>query len=170
MAYKHCCVIDSEGAYIEFVLVKLEVDGEGQEIAVPQYYTMREGERLVEAAPPAMRPYAGAGGFIHPKWDMDTSAWVEAALEEEISAWEADHPVPTACLEEQASQVRAKRDALLAATDWTQVLDAPIDEPAREAMRAYRQVLRDIPQQEGFPDPVAWPDLPETAKAAPEPA
>lgn len=167
MAYRHCCVIDSEGAYIEFVLVKLETDGEGQEIAVPQYYTMREGERLVEAAPPAMRPYAGAGGFIHPKWDMDTSAWVEAAPEEEISAWEADHPAPAACPEEQADQVRAKRDALLAATDWTQVLDAPIDEPAREAMRAYRQALRDIPQQEGFPDPVTWPDLPVTAKAAP---
>ena len=66
-------------------------------------------------------------------------------------------------------EARAERDKLLAETDWTQVLDAPIDAETREAYRAYRQALRDIPEQEGFPDTITWPELPATTKAAPDP-
>ena len=68
-----------------------------------------------------------------------------------------------------AEEARAERDKLLAETDWTQVLDAPIDAETREAYRAYRQALRDIPEQEGFPDTITWPELPATTKAAPDP-
>lgn len=50
-----------------------------------------------------------------------------------------------------------KRDALLQSSDWTQVADAPVDQAA---WAVYRQALRDIPQQEGFPDDVAWPVQP----------
>ena len=70
---------------------------------------------------------------------------------------------------ETAEEARAKRDKLLAATDWTQVLDAPIDEDTKAAYRAYRQALRDVPQQEGFPETIIWPELPAKTKAAPEP-
>ena len=66
-------------------------------------------------------------------------------------------------------EARTQRDKLLAETDWTQVLDAPIDAETREAYRAYRQALRDIPEQEGFPETITWPDLPATTKAAPDP-
>ena len=69
----------------------------------------------------------------------------------------------------QASAVRTQRDKLLAYTDWTQTLDAPIDAATRDAMRTYRQALRDVPQQDGFPTDVQWPKLPETTKAAPDP-
>lgn len=69
----------------------------------------------------------------------------------------------------RASAARAQRDKLLAATDWTQTLDAPIDADTREAMRTYRQALRDVPQQDGFPTDVQWPELPETVKARPDP-
>ena len=68
-----------------------------------------------------------------------------------------------------AEEARAQRDKLLADTDWTQVLDAPIDAETRDAYRAYRQALRDIPEQEGFPDTITWPELPVTTKAAPDP-
>lgn len=66
-------------------------------------------------------------------------------------------------------EVRSKRDKLLADTDWTQVLDAPIDAATREAYRVYRQALRDIPEQEGFPDTIIWPELPAVTKADPDP-
>jgi len=56
-----------------------------------------------------------------------------------------------------AGQVRAERDALLAASDWTQVADAPVN-PA--AWAVYRQALRGVPQQEGFPNAVDWPTQP----------
>lgn len=67
------------------------------------------------------------------------------------------------------AQARARRDKLLLDTDWTQVLDAPIDADTREAYRAYRQALRDIPEQEGFPMDITWPELPVKVKAAPDP-
>ena len=62
--------------------------------------------------------------------------------------------------ENVAAEVRAKRNELLAATDWTQLADSQLDEEAQAAMRAYRQALRDIPQQEGFPLSVEWPEEP----------
>lgn len=68
-----------------------------------------------------------------------------------------------------AEEARTKRDKLLADTDWTQVLDAPIDAATREAYRVYRQALRDIPEQEGFPETIIWPELPAVTKADPDP-
>lgn len=58
-------------------------------------------------------------------------------------------------------EVRATRNNLLAASDWTQTADAPLTENERLRWRQYRQRLRDIPQQYGFPDLVVWPDEPE---------
>ena len=66
-------------------------------------------------------------------------------------------------------EARTQRDKLLADTDWTQVLDAPIDATTREAYRTYRQALRDIPEQEGFPESITWPELPAVTKADPDP-
>lgn len=68
-----------------------------------------------------------------------------------------------------ADEARYQRNKLLAETDWTQVLDAPIDAATRDAFRVYRQALRDIPEQEGFPETITWPELPSVVKAAPDP-
>lgn len=70
---------------------------------------------------------------------------------------------------ETADEARTQRDKLLEETDWTQVLDAPIDAATREAYRAYRQALRDLPEQEGFPENITWPELPSVTKADPDP-
>lgn len=59
----------------------------------------------------------------------------------------------------QHETVRAQRDALLTASDWTQVADAPVD---TAAWATYRQALRDIPAQSGFPDNITWPQEPTT--------
>jgi len=52
--------------------------------------------------------------------------------------------------------VRAQRDHLLASTDWTALSDNTMS----SAMAAYRQALRDLPAQEGFPHAVTWPSKP----------
>ena len=57
-----------------------------------------------------------------------------------------------------AANVRADRDKRLANSDWTQVADAPVDQTA---WATYRQALRDIPAQAGFPWEVTWPSKPE---------
>ena len=61
--------------------------------------------------------------------------------------------------EELAAFIRDERDALLIQTDWTQLPDVP--ESTREAWADYRQALRDIPQQAGFPHEVVWPEPPQ---------
>ena len=58
---------------------------------------------------------------------------------------------------EQASAVRKTRGDKLAQSDWTQVADAPVD---KEAWATYRQALRDITTQTGFPWEITWPDAP----------
>ena len=77
--------------------------------------------------------------------------------------------IPEPDPEELAAQARSQRDALLAETDWTQVLDAPIDTESQAAYRTYRQALRDVPEQAGFPESIDWPEEPATVKAAPDP-
>lgn len=56
-----------------------------------------------------------------------------------------------------AEAIRAQRNQLLTQSDWTQMPDAPVDQAA---WATYRQALRDIPQQEGFPFNVVWPTSP----------
>jgi hypothetical protein len=56
-----------------------------------------------------------------------------------------------------AGNVRGFRDAQLVNSDWTQVADAPVD---KAAWATYRQALRDITQQAGFPWDVQWPTTP----------
>ena len=53
-------------------------------------------------------------------------------------------------------EARVLRDDLLAATDWT----ANSDVTMSDAMREYRQALRDVPSQAGFPYEVTWPTKP----------
>lgn len=58
---------------------------------------------------------------------------------------------------QQAAAVRATRLQKLKDTDWTQVADAPVDQAA---WATYRQALRDISTQVGFPWEVQWPTEP----------
>lgn len=65
--------------------------------------------------------------------------------------------------EQMAADVRAKRNALLAASDYTQATDYPSTYAARTAWAEYRQRLRDVTKQAGFPVDVVWP-LPPAEK------
>jgi len=58
---------------------------------------------------------------------------------------------------EQAKSVRATRDEKLKDSDWTQVADAPVD---KAAWATYRQALRDVTAQDGFPWTITWPEKP----------
>ena len=71
-------------------------------------------------------------------------AWKEHAIAEDYAA----------C----AKAVRAERDSLIAATDYLMESDYPITPERRQAVAAYRQALRDVPQQSGFPYDVVFPE------------
>ena len=58
---------------------------------------------------------------------------------------------------EQATNVRQTRTQMLKDSDWTQLVDSPVD---HAAWFAYRQALRDITAQAGFPWTIDWPTQP----------
>lgn len=58
---------------------------------------------------------------------------------------------------EQAKAIRDQRVVKLRDSDWTQVIDAPVDQAV---WGSYRQALRDVTTQVGFPWTVEWPVSP----------
>ena len=77
---------------------------------------------------------------------------------EEATAAEQEAAYRTRIDEQVASSVRAQRDRLLAETDWviTKAKETGTNIPT--AMKTYRQALRDVPTQEGFPHNITWPE------------
>ena len=55
---------------------------------------------------------------------------------------------------------RSVRNDLLVASDWTQMPDSPLGESKKTEWATYRQSLRDVPEQSGFPDDITWPAEP----------
>ena len=55
-----------------------------------------------------------------------------------------------------SAAIRAIRDDKLRSTDWAALQDVTMS----EEMATYRQALRDVPQQDGFPYNVVWPTQP----------
>ena len=72
-------------------------------------------------------------------FDYATKAWVRDTVAAEL-------------------KVRAQRGRLLAQSDWTQLPDVPLT--TKEEWAVYRQALRDITEQSGFPTAVVWPTAP----------
>ena len=60
----------------------------------------------------------------------------------------------------KAASIRADRNRLLADCDWTQLSDCPLSDADKAAWSTYRQELRDIPGQSGFPWDISWPNTP----------
>ena len=60
-----------------------------------------------------------------------------------------------------AKAIRDKRDNLIGETDYYLMPDYPSNPQNLEELKVYRQALRDVPKQEGFPRDVRWPDVPK---------
>jgi len=106
-----------------------------------------------------MTDYAATLAHLHPG-----SEWILTGDGYEGLTWLSDTPKPTKKTLDAAwpqveldvawDEIRSQRDALLKASDWTQVADAPVD---AAAWAVYRQALRDVPQDFASPDQVVWP-------------
>lgn len=114
----------------------------------PYGFSMRDGVEQIEGQwftryvlGPIFSDYTDAEGVLH------TAAEQEAA-------YRAGKDV------EQAASVRAQRNQRLNACDWTQLNDAPLTNVQQAAWATYRQALRDITTQPGFPWSVEWPTPP----------
>ena len=72
----------------------------------------------------------------------------------------ADYVEPTVDVEDLATKIRMQRNNLLKQTDYLMMSDYPIESDRLAKVKIYRQALRDIPEQSGFPRTITWPDKP----------
>lgn len=87
-----------------------------------------------------------------PEGNVPFTAEEEAESDAALAKWEAESA------DRKAAEIRQQRNENLKETDWTQLVDAPVD---HAVWFAYRQALRDITAQPGFPSDINWPIKPE---------
>ena len=122
-----------------------------------------EGPQAVSSTPYQYSMRQGVED-INGKW---FTKYVLGPVFQDIPAFE-DRPAQSAAEQElayktlkdneQAINVRNTRNQKLAESDWTQIVDVPVN---KTAWATYRQVLRDVTEQAGFPWNVEWPTQPE---------
>jgi len=88
-----------------------------------------------------------------PFFDVDTQARAEGDAVLADGVWTQNWIVTAAPEDIKALNIRQTRDAKLGLSDWHGLTD---NEMTAE-MTTYRQALRDVPQQEGFPNEIDWP-------------
>lgn len=118
MEYKYMCIVDTDNVYKDLAYVCVKQEDDGSVSCEVQEYKLQDNEHLLDAEKPTICRCAGGPGFVRPKWDADTSAWTEAATDEEIAAWETEHPAPEVPEPEptEQEQMRADIDFLAAMT------------------------------------------------------
>ena len=83
--------------------------------------------------------------------DTTNQAGEAVTKEEQEAAYQAQLDASS------AASVRSRRDGLLAETDWKGLSDVTMSSD----WATYRQALRDVPSQSGFPHDITWPEKPE---------
>lgn len=99
-------------------------------------------------------------------WEAERMAYGELKTQEEFNnlglkvTLEEYDPIDEMSDEQIAQMIRNERNSLISQTDFYVQPDYPSTPEGLEAVKAYRQALRDIPEQSGFPRNVQWPSLP----------
>jgi hypothetical protein len=105
---------------------------------------------VVEQSPPEYNPANQSLNQLNPT--LVDGEWLQTW---QVTAASAEEIAERLQLKE--AEARQQRNELLSACDWTQLPDSPAD---HEAWATYRQELRDVTAQEGFPWDVTWPEAP----------
>ena len=94
--------------------------------------------------------------WVHTPADSPDNVAPEAVFMRDIAIYLTDAEYDTVL----AASARQKRDRLIATTDYLVTPDYPIESDRLAKVKIYRQALRDIPEQSGFPRTITWPDKP----------
>ena len=96
----------------------------------------------------------------------EAAAWCNAnnAMIEDRGNYYEVVAIPAPTTEELAVQARSQRDGLIASTDYLMATDYPLTDEKRQELTVYRQALRDVPEQPGFPTEIVWPTKPAWVK------
>lgn len=96
-----------------------------------------------------------------PEFDPLTEKLVTGPLVQDGAHWVQTWVVEPKPIDEAAAAVRMARDAKLSSSDWRVIMHMDLGTPIPPAWAAYRQALRDLPEQPGFPFTHTWPVEPE---------
>lgn len=103
------------------------------------------------------------GSFDGNKYYVDNKQLIEIPLKPN-NYCEFDYStktwIDTRTIESQSNAVKIQRNELLYTSDWTQIPNNPLTADQQSAWATYRQELRDITSQSGYPFNVVWPTPP----------
>ena len=120
------------------------VRGDGLRLLSPEtktvYNTADKSKKEIAVNDDVPAGYTETEPSEYDTWDG--AKWLEETAAKEAAQWE---------------RIRSQRDQKLSETDWAVLPDSPHD---TQAVRDYRQALRDLPQLVGNPDDVVWPTNP----------
>jgi hypothetical protein len=97
---------------------------------------------------------------IAPEYDGLTHRLTDGVFEQVDGAWMLPYVVEQQPLEQAERNIRSRRDSLLQETDWIVIKSYERGENIPAEWELYRQALRDITEQAGFPYEVTWPTKP----------
>ena len=98
---------------------------------------------------------------IAPEYDSLTARLVDGVFEQDtVGNWSLPYVIEQQPLEQAERNIRSRRDGLLQETDWIVARAYERGEPVPANWVSYRQALRDITSQAGFPYSVEWPTKP----------
>ena len=112
----------------------------------------------IEIDPAGMADYALVEWVDQPSFNKDRERCFVGQPIQENGVWKTNwviQPIPDS---EEAVKVRADRNQRLKDSDWSRLDDVNVN---KLAWADYRQALRDVPQQTGFPWDIQWPTQPE---------
>lgn len=105
---------------------------------------------VAESIPPA---YGPTSKLVEADPILVSGKWVQQWSVVQLGGEEL-----AAAITDAEQQARTTRNTLLSTSDWTQGKDIP--NTVSSAWAVYRQLLRDVPQQDGFPFSIIWPNTP----------
>jgi hypothetical protein len=97
---------------------------------------------------------------IAPEYDGLTHRLTDVVFEQVDGAWVLPYVVEQQPLEQAERNIRSRRDTLLQETDWIVIKSYERGQNIPAEWELYRQALRDITSQAGFPYSVEWPTKP----------
>jgi hypothetical protein len=109
----------------------------------------------IEIDPAGMSDYAPVQWVDKPSYDPNRQRCAIGAPTQTNGEWITTWVLTQIPDSEEAVKVRQKRDEMLAKTDWSQGKD--IADAVSASWVTYRQALRDVPAQAGFPWNIEWP-------------
>jgi hypothetical protein len=109
-----------------------------------------QGQMWIEAISNPLNQYVSNGQLV----DMPPSPGIGYVFDYENKQWIGDVTIASA-------EAINKRNTLLQISDWTQIPNNPLTTEQQQEWATYRQALRDIPQQSGYPFNIIWPVQPE---------